>query len=69
MVPARGGVNIGISLAQREYNSDEPIQLHIWVDNTSDSPAGVFTCMDLDLFKRIGFSDFCPEGSQDSKSE
>lgn len=64
MVPARGGVNIGISLAQHEFKSGEPIKLHLWVDNPSDSSAPIFTCMDLGLFKRSGFQIFGQNGQR-----
>lgn len=64
MVRMRSGVNIGISLAEHEFKPGEPIQLPIWVDNASDTRAGVFSCFDLEPFKRVGFQIFSRDGKR-----
>jgi hypothetical protein len=43
---------------QDEFNAGEAVKLHVWVDNTSDVPPGVMTCMTLDRFKTQGFDIF-----------
>lgn len=62
MIPMRDGLEIGISLAQHKFKAGEPIDLHIWVDNRSDAPAGVFTCMDLERFRASGIAIFAQDG-------
>lgn len=46
---------LGLSMVQHEFKAGENITLHVWVDNTSNTPAGVMTCMGLDYFKATGF--------------
>ena len=62
MIPMRDGIAIGISLAQHKFKAGEPIELHIWIDNRSDAPAGVFTCMDLERFRASGIAIFAQDG-------
>jgi hypothetical protein len=62
MIPMRNGLAIGISLAQYEFKVAEPIELHIWIDNTGNAPAGVFTCMDLEHFKTNGIAILAHDG-------
>lgn len=62
MVPMRDDLEVGISLAQHKFKAGEPIELHIWVDNRSDAPAGVFTCMDLERFRASGIAIFAQDG-------
>lgn len=64
MIPMHDDLEIGISLAQHKFKAGEPIELHIWVDNHSDAPAGVFTCMDLERFRAIGIAIFAQDGHQ-----
>lgn len=61
MMPLRDNVGIGISLAQRKFKTGEPIELHIWIDNRGDAPAGVFTCMDLERFRANGIAIFAQD--------
>lgn len=53
----RMGQNLafGLSMVQLEFKAGEKITVHVWVDNTSDAPADVMTCMGLDYFKANGF--------------
>lgn len=55
----RDGLAFGFSLPKHDFKVGEPIVLAIWVDNPSDSPAGVMTCSDLGYIeeKRIGIYD------------
>ena len=55
MIPMGKDLAFGLSLADHEFKAGEAITLHIWVDNTGDSRAGVWTCMGLDYFKATGF--------------
>lgn len=62
MMPLRDDIGIGISLAQGEFKTVEPIELHIWIDNRGGDPAGVFTCMDLERFRTNGIAIFAQDG-------
>lgn len=62
MVPERGGVNIGISLAQHEFKSGDPIKLHLWIDNASDVPGTYTACGDLQRFGVLGIQIFDQDG-------
>lgn len=64
MTSLRDGLTIGVSLAQHEFKAGDPIKLHIWVDNASGAPAGVFSCFDLEPFKRVGFQIFSQNGKR-----
>lgn len=55
MIPSTGAVKWGLSLASPTFVKGEPIPLHLWLDNSSDDPASVMTCGDLDYFKARGF--------------
>jgi hypothetical protein len=56
MMPMDRDLAFGLSMAQHEFKAGEDITLHVWVDNTSNAPAGVMTCMGLDYFKATGFN-------------
>jgi hypothetical protein len=56
MIPKGKDLAFGLSLAKHDFTVGEKITLHIWVDNTGDTPAGVMTCMGLDHFKANGFN-------------
>lgn len=58
IVQSAGGLSLGFSIMQHEYIAGDPIKLHVWVDNAGGTPAGVMTCMTLDLFKAQGFELF-----------
>jgi hypothetical protein len=58
MTPIRKDLAIGLSLAKYEFKAGDQIKLHIWVDNSGDAPAEVWTCSDLDHFKDWGFDLF-----------
>ena len=55
MIPMGKDLSFGLSLAQHEFKAGEDITLHVWVDNTGNEKAGVWTCMGLDYFKANGF--------------
>jgi hypothetical protein len=62
MTPIRKDLALGISLSQHEFKVGNPIKLHIWVDNSGNAEAGVYTCFDLDGFKLTGFQIFGEDG-------
>jgi hypothetical protein len=62
MIPWRNGFSLGVSLAKQEFKADEPIAMHIWIDNPGDTPAAVLTCEDLDFFKANDFGLFGSDG-------
>ena len=64
MASIRKGLSFGISLGQHAFREGDPIELHIWVDNTSGAPAGVFTCRDLARFMKTGFEILREDGSR-----
>jgi hypothetical protein len=55
MIPSESALKWGISLSSRTFVRGQPIPLHLWLDNSSDEPASVWTCQDLDYFKARGF--------------
>jgi hypothetical protein len=55
MMPRAEHLAFGLSLAARSFEKGQPVPLHLWVDNTGDGAAAVWTCMDLDFFKGRGF--------------
>jgi hypothetical protein len=55
MIPMGKDLAFGLSLADHEFTAGEEITLHVWVDNTGNEKAGVWTCMGLDYFKATGF--------------
>lgn len=58
MMPSRGSVAWGLSVASHRFVKGEPAPLHLWIDNAGDEPIGVWTCMELDYFKDRGFDLF-----------
>jgi hypothetical protein len=64
MASIRKGLSFGISLGQHAFREGDPIELHIWVDNTSGAPAGVFTCWDLAHFMTTGFEILREDGTR-----
>jgi hypothetical protein len=62
MTPIGKDLALGISLSQQEFKVGNPIKLHIWVHNSGDAAAGVFTCSDLEGFKLAGFQIFSEDG-------
>jgi hypothetical protein len=64
MIRTPNGLAFGVSLAQHEYQEGKPIELHTWVANQSDAPAGVFTCTDLERFRTTEIAIFAQDGHQ-----
>lgn len=64
MTSLRNDLAIGISLARHEFKVGDPIELHIWVDNSGDAVKGVYTCWELEWFKRAGFQVWSKKGHQ-----
>jgi|GEM_PF-4828157 len=64
MIRIHEDVAIGLSLAKHEFKAGNQIKLHIWVDNSGDTPADVWTCPDLDHFKALGFGLFDRSGQR-----
>lgn len=62
MTPIHKDLAIGLSLAKYEFKAGDQINLHIWVDNSGDAPADVWTCPDLEHFKAWGFDLFGRSG-------
>jgi hypothetical protein len=62
MLPVRNNLAFGISTARREFVHGEKMPLHIWVDNTGDASVGVWSCIELDLFKTRGFDIYDAHG-------
>lgn len=57
-------LGMGISIAKDTFHAGEPIRLNVWADNQADTPAGVDTCWDLDLFKSRGFEILDRDGNR-----
>ncbi len=55
MIPSTGAIAWGLSLASHTFIKGEPIPLNLWLENSSNDPASVMTCMNLDYFKAQGF--------------
>jgi hypothetical protein len=61
-IQVRKDLYLGVSLPRREFKAGEPIEVHIWAVNSGDSPAGVWTCEDLEHFKEWGIDIFGKDG-------
>lgn len=55
MTPIGKDLALGLSLSRHEFKPGDPIKLHVWVYNSGNAAAGVFTCFDLERFKAAGF--------------
>jgi hypothetical protein len=63
MTPVSKHLAFGISVSQHEFNAGDKIELHIWAQNTSRNPMGVWTCEDLAWFQRR-IAVFGPDGQR-----
>jgi len=48
-------LQIGLSIASRNFVAGQEVPLHIWLDNTSNETVSVMSCSGLDYFKAYGF--------------
>ena len=62
MMRSNNGLSFGLSLTRREFVKGQPITMHLWVDNPTDQPVGVMTCMDLDYFRYHGYDIYDASG-------
>jgi len=54
-ISVNAALAFGLSAPAAPFVYGEKVLLHLWVNNSSDQPANVMTCMDLDFFKSRGF--------------
>ena len=55
MIRSSGQLQFGLSMATSDFLAGQPVPLFVWVDNPTDEPLSVMTCMDLDYFKAHEF--------------
>jgi len=60
--PHADGVTFGISAKPGGFAYSEPFTLYLWIDNPTDKPVGIWTCMGFGAFWRWGFDVFDSDG-------